>query len=223
MEFSEMLRSNTLGTDNLLSAAKSLKEPPPVVVAGSGYEYAAQARHLTESDPIFPSSPYGISKAAATFCAANYSAYIPITVLRIFNVYGPGERLPRLLPYIVENASLGNPVELTPCEQIRDFVYVGDVASLFWRALESSPSDGQLRILNLGSGSAAPLKSFVCTVAHVLEKRGLKVRLKFGARPYKPGEPMYYAADTSRLRSTLGNLQFTAFDAGIGKTLEARA
>jgi nucleoside-diphosphate-sugar epimerase len=220
-EFLEMLRSNVAGTDNLLSASRSLKKPPAVVIAGSGYEYALQSRPLTEDDPINPASAYGISKAAATFCAANYSAEIPITVLRIFNVYGPGEHTPRLLPYIVENAKLGKSIELTPCEQIRDFVYVRDIASIFWRALECMPEDNHLRILNVGSGSAVPLKSFVCTVARVLEERGLKIRVKFGARPYKPGEPMYYAANISRLWSILGSLQPTAFDTGIRQTLEA--
>ena len=222
-EFLEMLRSNAVGTDNLLSAAKSLKKPPPVVMAGSGYEYAPQPRSLTEDDPICPVSLYGISKAAATFCAANYSADIPITVLRVFNVYGPGERLPRLLPYIVQSAELGNLVELTDCEQIRDFTYVRDVAPLFWQALESPPNDRRLRILNIGSGSAMPLKAFVCAIIKTLEEQGVKAQVRFGARSHKPEEPMYYAPDTSRLRSTLGNLQFTTFDVGIRQTLEAKA
>ena len=220
-EFSEMLRSNALGTDNLLSAAASLPTPPCVVMAGSGYEYAARSRPLTEDDPIFPASPYGVSKAAATFCAANYATGMPITVLRIFNVYGPGERRPRLLPYIVQNAKLGNPVELTACEQVRDFIYVRDLASLFWRALESSPENGQLRTLNVGSGSPMPLKSFVCTVLHVLLEQGVKAQVKFGARPYRADEPMYYAADTNRSQETLGNLTLTTVEAGVRQSIES--
>jgi nucleoside-diphosphate-sugar epimerase len=223
VEFVEMLRGNALGTDNLLSAATSLKKPPHFIIAGSGYEYAPQPRPLTEEDPVAPASPYGISKAAATFCATIYSAEIPITVLRIFNVYGPGERVPRLLPYIVENARLGKPVELTPCEQVRDFAYVRDVASIFWRALEHPPVDGRLRILNVGSGFAVRLKDFVCTVVRALAKQGVRVQLEFGARPYRTGEPMYYAPDTSLARAILGNLQLTSFDVGVRKTLEAQA
>jgi nucleoside-diphosphate-sugar epimerase len=216
-----MLRSNAVGTDNVLSAAKSLKEPPPVVIAGSGYEYAPQPRPLTEDDPMHPASPYGISKAAATFCAANYSAEIPITLLRVFNVYGPGERLPRLLPYIVENARHGKPIELTSCEQVRDFVYVRDIASIFWRALECMPEDGHLRILNIGSGSAVPLKNFVCTVIRVLVKQGIRAHLEFGARPYRTGEPMYYAANTNRLAAVLGCTPRTPLEVGITETVAA--
>ena len=218
-EYSEMLHSNTLGTDNLLSAAQSLKAPPPVVMAGSGYEYAAQARPLTEDDPIFPSSPYGISKAAATFCAANYVVHIPITVLRIFNVYGPGERLPRLLPYIVKNATLGHRIDLSACDQIRDFVYVHDLASIFWQVLECSPQVGRLRVLNIGSGLATSLKDFVCVVVRVLERQGIKAQVEFGVRPYRSGEPMYYVANPTRLVKVLGSIPKTPLEVGVAETI----
>jgi len=221
VEFSEMLRSNVAGTDNLLSAAASLSNPPSVVMAGSGSEYAAQSRPLTEDDPIRPASPYGISKAAAAFCAANYATSMPITVLRIFNVYGPGERLPRLLPYIVQNAKLGNPVKLTACEQVRDFIYVRDLGSIFWRALECSPENGQLRTLNVGSGSPVPLRDFVGTVVRVLQDEGVNAQVKFGAHPYRVSEPMYYAADTSRLHKTLGKPSLTSVEVGIRQFVEA--
>jgi nucleoside-diphosphate-sugar epimerase len=218
-ELAEMLHSNVLGTDNLLSAVKSLQPPPHVVIAGSGYEYAPQSIPLTEDDPVFPASPYGVSKAAGTFCAGEYSAQIPITVLRIFNVYGPGEQLPRLLPYIVKNAKLGNRVELTPCEQMRDFLYVRDVASVFWRALECAPQNRGLRILNVGSGSARPLKDFVCIAVRVLEKKGIRAQLEFGARPYRVGEPMFYVANTSRLEKVLGCIPETPLEVGIAETV----
>ena len=222
-EYSEMLHSNALGTDNLLSAAKLLKQPPFVVMAGSGYEYGEQTRPLTEDDPICPSSPYGISKVAATLCAANHSAHIPITVLRIFNVYGPGERLPRLLPYIVKNAKLGLPVDLTACDQVRDFIYVNDLASIFWRALESAPQKGRLRILNVGSGLALSLKGFVHLVMRELERQGIKAQIEFGARPYRSGEPMYYVANPSRLKEVLGCIPGTSLEVGVTETVAALA
>ena len=217
----DLLRTNVIGTDNLLAAADSLPERPTVVIAGSGYEYAAQSRPLTDDDPVFPTSPYGISKAAAAFCAAIYAKRMPVTVLRIFNVYGPGERLPRLLPYIVENAKLGNVAELTACEQVGDFVFVNDVATLFLRALERSPQDRRLRILNVGSDSPAPLKRFVTIMLEVLHEKGLDPEVKFGARPYRVGEPMYYAADITRLLATLGHLPRTTLDAGVRQSVEA--
>jgi len=218
--FAELMRTNVAGTENLLAAAVALPQPPAVVLAGSGYEYAPQSRDLTEDDPICPITPYGISKAAAAFCAGIYATRMPITLLRIFNVYGPGEREPRLLPYAAACAKAGRVIELTDCEQVRDFVFVKDVAILFWRALECSPQDRRLRVLNVGSGSPAPLKRFVTVALEVLREKGLRPQAKFGVRPYRAGEPMYYAGDISRLRETLGTLPDTSFQAGIRQTLD---
>ena len=219
--FAQLMRTNAVGTENLLAAALALPQPPAVVMAGSGYEYAPQSRDLTEDDPVWPVTPYGISKAASAFRAGIYATQMPITLLRIFNVYGPGEREPRLLPYIAACAKAGRVIELTDCEQVRDFVFVKDVAALFCRALECSPRDRRLRVLNVGSGSPVPLKQFVTIVIEALRDRGLSPQAKFGVRPYRAGEPMYYAGDTSRLQETLGMLLSTNLQAGIRQTLDA--
>ncbi len=219
--FAELMRTNVVGTENLLAAAFALPQPPAVVVAGSGYEYAPQSRDLTEDDPVRPVTPYGISKAAAAFCAGVYATRMPITVLRIFNVYGPGEREPRLLPYVAARAKAGCAIELTDCAQVRDFVFVKDVAALFWRALERSPGDSRLRILNLGSGSPIPLKQFVTVLLGVLRGKGFNPQVKFGVRPYHIGEPTHYAGDISRLQRTLGELPCTTLQEGIRQTLDA--
>ncbi len=221
VDFAQLIRTNVVGTENLLAAALALPQPPAVVLAGSGYEYAPQSRDLKEDDPVCPVTPYGISKAAAAFCGGVYAARMPITLLRIFNVYGPGEQEPRLLPYATACAKTERVIELTDCEQVRDFVFVKDVAALFWSALQRSPQDRRLRILNLGSGSPAPLKRFVTVLLDALREKGMNPRVKFGAREYRPGEPMYYAGDTSRLTETLGKLPRTALQAGIRQTLEA--
>jgi nucleoside-diphosphate-sugar epimerase len=220
-DFAQLMQTNVLGTENLLAAALALPHPPAVVLAGSGYEYAPQSRDLTEDDLVCPVTPYGISKAAAAFCAGVYATRMPITLLRIFNVYGPGEQEPRLLPYVAACAKAQRIIELTDCEQVRDFVFVKDVAALFWRALERSPQDRRLRILNVGSGSPAPLKRFVAVLLEILREKGLNPRVKFGVRPRSVGEPMYYAADTSRLRETLDKLPGTSLQVGIRQTLDA--
>jgi nucleoside-diphosphate-sugar epimerase len=221
VEFAQLMRTNAVGTENLLAAALALPQPPAVVLAGSGYEYAPQSRDLTEDDPVWPVTPYGISKAAAAFCAGLYATRMPITLLRIFNVYGPGEREPRLLPYVAACAKAERVIQLTDCRQLRDFVFVRDVAALFWRALECSPQDRRLRILNVGSGSPTPLKRFVAVLLEALRERGLNPQANFGVRPLRVGEPMCYAGDTSRLQATLGKVPRTAPQAGIRQTLDA--
>ena len=203
-DMADMLRTNVLGLQSILEAVIASKMTPRVVLAGSWFEYGPQERPLTETDPTLPWSEYAASKIAAATIASYYSRQTPIILLRPFSVYGPGEKSARLVPYIVQNAMEGKPVTLTACEQIRDFVYVKDVAEAFWRAVCVSESGSAFQILNIGTGRPTRLREVVQTVSDVLKDYGFSSRIVFGARPYRSGEPIHSVADTTNLQRLLG-------------------
>jgi nucleoside-diphosphate-sugar epimerase len=215
----ELLTVNVTGLDCVLAAISGVG-PCPVVVAGSGFEYAPQGRALGEADGIGPVSAYGVSKAAATLTAQLYAGQMPVTLLRIFSVFGAGEREPRLLPYIVGRTMQHVPTDLTPGGQVRDYVYAGDIAECFWRTLASPPTGGKLRVLNLGSGRNTTLREFVELIASELSERGLAPSLAFGARPYRSDEMMFYAPRVERLRDILGWLPSGDITVNIGRAAD---
>lgn len=215
----DLLEANGVGTANLLDALRPAG-PIPFVMAGTGFEYRMCNRLLSETDPLEPPSAYGVSKVAATLCAGAHAAYRPVTVLRLFNVYGVGEPLPRLIPTIIDAARRRRPVDLTECTQIRDFVYVEDVARLFWLALAESPPIGSLRILNVSSGRPARLRHYVDLLARTLREQGLEPELRFGARTTREGDPSILAGDITRLTRTFAWSATTSFEEGIRRTVE---
>ncbi|HKQ05058.1 MAG TPA: NAD(P)-dependent oxidoreductase [Blastocatellia bacterium] len=215
-----MLKANVIGAENLLAAAEALTDRPLIVFAGSGLEYTPQDRPFVETDPAVPLSAYGVAKAAASLCAHFYASRLPITLLRIFDVYGPGDSEPRLVPYIVARSRRGEPIELTGCEQVRDYVYVQDVAEAFWRALLLPPA-GRLRILNLGAGHAIRLRTLIETIAAILRERGVAPKLAFGRIPYRHEEPMLYAANIERLAKELRWAPAISLEEGLRQTVEA--
>lgn len=217
----EMLRINTLGLQTVLEAADALETKPCVVVAGSGFEYAYQDRPLVETDPLAPMSPYGVSKAAATLVAGFYAQRMPITVLRLFSVYGPGERLPRLIPYIIEQTLKGQPVLLTAGEQLRDYTYVEDVAECFWRALALPPDFKGLRVINVASGQPVTLRVVAETLTSILRDHGLAPDIHFGAKPYRHDEPMMYVANINRMIEWLQWRPGTSLREGLRRTVES--
>jgi len=190
------------------------------VVAGSAFEYAPKKRAIAETDEIGPVTAYGISKAAATLTARLYAGRMPITLLRIFNAFGAGEREPHLLPYIVGRTKQGLPTDLTPGGQVRDYVYAGDVAECFWRILAASPVCRKLQVLNLGSGRNMTLREFVELIASELSKRGLAPSVAFGARPYRSDEVMFFAPRVDRLSNILGWLPTGDIRVNIGRTID---
>jgi nucleoside-diphosphate-sugar epimerase len=200
----DLIQVNVSGLQGLLEAAAQLAVPPQVVIAGSWFEYSPSPRKLRETDVTEPVSPYSVTKVAANVIARHYAQRLPITVLRLFAVYGVGEKPPRLLPYIIQSAAKGEVVEVTGCEQVRDYIEVGAAAEAFWRALSSPPAVGAMRILNVGTGEAISLKAFILLLADLLAERGMRPDIRFGVKPYRVDENMYGVADTTALTAALG-------------------
>ena len=103
-------------------------------------EYAPSSRALTEDDPVQPWSVYGAAKAAlCTLLASSWRpAGLAVAWARLFNVTGPGESPERLLPTVARSILTGDAIDLSPGDQVRDFLDVRDVASALV-ALSSAP------------------------------------------------------------------------------------
>jgi nucleoside-diphosphate-sugar epimerase len=203
-DYATMLRVNVGGVESLLSACAALPNKPSIILIGTGFEYAMKDRPLTEDDPITPSaSDYGATKAAAATAAEAFSKQLPITLLRPFQIYGPGEASQRIGPYVIARARTGAPIDVTPGEQLRDFLHVDDLARSVWMAASAQREPG-FRIYNVGNGEAVTLRYYIEALIEALMVHGVIANVKFGARPYRVGEPLVYVADTSRINASLG-------------------
>ena len=218
--FAEMLAANVSGFEALLRAVRAHDRNTRVVATGTALEYADRPEPLTEDAPLGPSNEYSITKAAATLVAGYYARELPVNVLRLFNVYGPGEPAARLLPQLVASVRQGKPVELTPLEPRRDFVYVSDVAEGVWRAASLPAQAGRLRVLNLGTGRGTSFRGYIETAANILRSEGHEPDIRFGAKPARAGEAMNIVADVTRLRATLGWVPNTQIETGLRRTLQ---
>lgn len=214
-DMASLFQINVMGLQAIFEAALTLNPPPPVITAGSWFEYAPVDEPLTEDHPTHANLPYTTSKLAAHALASYYAQHMPVTVLRLFSLYGIGEASPRLVPYIIEASQQGQPIDLTPGEQIRDYVYVDDAATGFWQALINPAEIGKLRVLNLGTGTGVSLKTLIHTLADVLREHDIEPNLKFGARPYRDGEIMHAVADVNQLKSALGWIPSTSLVDGL--------
>lgn len=189
-----------------------------LVHAGSAAEYGAAAGPLGEDTPPEPTSGYGRSKLAGTDAVARATGAgmvrgIPV---RLFTVYGPGERSGRLLPALIAAARAGRDLPLTAGEQRRDFTYVEDVAEGLLRlGLVSAPAPGPV---NLATGRLESVRRFAERAATVL---GLPAaRLRFGELPGRPDEMAHGAVSIARLRALCGWVPATTIEEGVRRTLQ---
>lgn len=217
---SELLAVNTVGALHLVDALVEEGLAAQTFLFGTAYEYADSTRQLDESAPLDPKSPYAISKTTLHYSLKQYGDTLPLTFLRLFNIFGPGEPAERLIPFIARKARAGEEIPLTGGEQLRDFMFVPDLLAVLHR-LVATPAAPELRTLNVGTGQGISLRSFIGYVAAALEQLGLAPALKFGALPYRAQDPMRCVADNARLRALLGDLPFTDLQTAVEKTVLA--
>jgi nucleoside-diphosphate-sugar epimerase len=158
---------NTLGTQNVLECAR--KAQARVVVLSTAHVYGRPSRlPVDETHGLAPASIYAATKAAADVMALGYyrSYGLPVTVLRSYNVYGPGQRNVAIIPTIVEQAIEGSPVNVRDLRPRRDFTYVSDVVEALLMASITPQATGKEFIICSGQAvSVATLVARIVTLA----------------------------------------------------------
>ncbi|MEU5896775.1 MULTISPECIES: NAD-dependent epimerase/dehydratase family protein [unclassified Streptomyces] len=171
-----------------------------VVVASSCEVYGTTQTPTREDAPLAPRSAYAMSKAAVDCLAAVVRrGGQDVTVARLFNVYGPGERPDAVVPAFCQGALVkGEIVVEGSGRQRRDFSYVTDIVA---RLVELSLVETCPAIVNLGSGTSHT----ILELSSWMTRRRPETTITFG--PERPLEIEEFRADTA-----LADALFTASD-----------
>ena len=136
------LRTNILGTQCLLDAARRFKLPKFVQISTDEvYGSAPAGISFTEETVLDPRSPYAASKASADhFVSAYANTYgVPAVVLRCTNNYGPYQFPEKLIPLMVANAREDKPLPIYgDGMQERDWLFVEDYCRAIALALDKA-------------------------------------------------------------------------------------
>ncbi len=179
-----------------------------------GEESAPQA--MSEEQTPSPSSVYGVTKLQQEQLAAvvGQTHGVPVTVLRFFNVYGPGQSLRN--PYVgvlgtfFRRALSGSGAEVyEDGKMLRDFVFVDDVVEALRLATGNERAFDQT--LNVGTGEALTLLEIADEMFSAL---GLEPKNTISAR-YRLGDVRHAVASASRLESALNFRPRVPFSEGL--------
>lgn len=107
---------------------------------------------LSETAPLSPKGIYGATKMLSEKVSEYYSTYlnIPVTVLRLFNLYGEGQKDSFLVPSLIQSVREKKPLLLKTPFFVRDFIHVRDVVSAILLSLTDEHSGW--RCFNIGTG-----------------------------------------------------------------------
>jgi len=223
--WAETHRTNLLGTVTVFEAARDAKRggPIPVVYASSAAIYGDNGNTpLNEDELPRPLSAYGVDKLGCEMHARIAWAIqgVPTVGFRFFNVYGP--RQDPMSPYsgvisiFARRVARGEDVEIHgDGQQVRDFVFVGDVVRILALAMERRFAGAQ--VYNLCTGRAT---SLVMLLEVLQELCGSKVR-RSHTEP-RAGDIRVSIGDPSLLRSTFDTVCQVGLLQGLSATLTGR-
>lgn len=165
------------------------------LIAGSCFEYGSSGEryeNIPPDAPLEPTMTYPTSKAMLSTMLHGWTAIndVKLKYLRIFQVFGEGEAETRLYPSLKKAAFEGKDFPMTKGEQIRDFIYVKDVAKKFVEELDfKNVRKGFAYFTNIGTGKPQSLKEFA---EYWWQKLNAKGELLFGEVPYRENEVMRF-------------------------------
>lgn len=211
---------NVGGTVTLMEAMRDVGVRR-VVFVSSGTVYGNQpVQPVPETAIPNPRAPYAVSKLAAEYYVKSIGALwgIETVCLRVFNAYGPGQRIPPVhtpvIPSFLRQAwENGTIVIHGDGNQTRDYVYVDDVVNAM-QAASTAPEINTLTI-NVGSGTETSVKELA---RMSVEVTGGHPEVVYN--PRNEGGLSRLCADLTLARDTLGYEPKTQLMDGLKKTLE---
>lgn len=156
------MRVNMIGSANVLAAAHAAGGTERVVCFSTSEVFGQRAFRVRETDDTVigpvgePRWTYAVSKLAEEHLALAYHAEhgLPTTVVRPFNVYGPGQVGEGALQIFVHRALRGEPIHIHgDGSQIRAWCYVDDMVRSVLLALEHPAAVGES--FNIGNQRSA--------------------------------------------------------------------
>lgn len=211
------VRTNVLGTQVLLDAAREFKVPRFVQVSTDEvYGSLGPSGYFTEQTPLAPNSPYAASKTAADLLVRSYihTFDLPAVITRCSNNYGPYQFPEKLIPLFIANLMDNQPVPVYgDGRQVRDWIHVRDhcaAIDLVWRS-------GRVgEVYNIGGRCEKSNMELTHTLLDLLDKPRTLIRHVND----RPGHDRRYAIDCSKIERELGWQPRVKFEDGLKNTIQ---
>lgn len=215
------LRVNMIGSANVLEAAQAVGGLERVVCFSTSEIFGARAFRVDEKSPAIvgavgePRWTYAVGKLAEEHLAIAYHAEfgLPTTVVRPFNVYGPGQVGEGAIRNFMIAALSGAPITIHgDGAQIRAWCYVDDMIDCVLRALERPEAVGET--FNVGHpASASSIYALAEAIVRVTGSKSQITRVERAGADVELRVP-----DVAKAKKLLGFEAQVGLEEGIRRT-----
>ena len=206
--------SHFIGCKNLARIFLKKKIKSFVQVGSSGEDGKFKSPQIELSGGN-PKSIYARSK----FLASNYLLNLfkkrkfPVTILRLYQAYGPGQDINRFIPIVIDACLRNKKFDCSDGKQLRDFIYIDDVIDVIVKSLSSNKSKGE--IFNIGTGKPKKIKNII----NYLTKKLRGGKPIFGKIKLRKDEILKIYPDITKAKKVLKWYPKTNFNKGLLKTI----
>jgi dTDP-glucose 4,6-dehydratase len=207
-------RTEFFGTQVLLEEVRRTGARFVQVSTDEVYGDLADGGSAAETDPIKPSSPYSVAKAAGDLHIPAYARTFGVnaSITRGSNTYGPNQYPEKLIPLMTTNAIEGEPLPIYgDGKQVRDWLWVEDHCAGIETVLRQGAAG---EVYNVGGRDEL---ENVEVVGHILRLTGADESLIRHVED-RAGHDRRYSLDTTKLRG-LGWEPLKSFEEGIAETV----
>ena len=205
---------NVLGTLNLLNHVK-IKER--ILFPSTALTYSASKEPIREDSEQDLSSTYAQTKAIGEQIVRNLSNRMgtDYTLVRFFNVFGPGQLTMYIVPQVLRQIMLEGKVVLRNGSVMRDLLYVDDCIEAVLKLVVSPDAVGS--VFNIGSGKIVSIYDVAQAAARVSGRNGVEIIDLEEKIEYSPSAII---ADISKITSTIDWFPEFSLDTGLQRMWE---
>jgi dTDP-glucose 4,6-dehydratase len=208
-------RTEFVGTQTLLELVRKTGVRYVQVSTDEVYGDLETGGSSRESDPLSPSSPYSVAKAAGDLHIPAYvrTFGVQACITRGSNTYGPNQYPEKLIPLFTTNALDGEPLPLYgDGKQIRDWLYVEDHCAGIEAVLRRGEAG---EIYNIGGGHEV---ENIEVAKRIIELTGADPKLLQHVDD-RPGHDRRYSLSSEKAKEELGWEPVVSFADGIEQTV----
>ena len=215
-------------TNNLESSLKvfefSKKFSAPVVYASSSAIYGNLPTGNDQKEKFSITSPYAQDKLTIEhYAKILFEIFnIPSVGLRLFNVYGPGQKsnspYSAVIPIFINRMLKKLPVIINGGFQTRDFVYVEDVVDVMLMSMKKIQKQKTCQVFNFGTGRSVTIDFLFKLIKKILGANSKIIRRKLDKFDPKKSNGTY---NKIHKYLNLKKYNFTKLENGLIKTIDS--
>ena len=211
----KVYKSHYLGCKNISNffLKKKIKK---FIQVGSSMEYGLAKSPQKENFKCKPKSIYGLAKFLSTNYLLNlyHKKKFPITVVRLYQVYGPCQDLNRFIPIIINSCKNNRNFPCSHGRQFRDFLYIDDLIKAFFLILKNPKTGGE--IFNIGFGNPLKIRDIINKILDYYKSGNPQ----FGQIKLRKEEQMKIYPDICKAKKILKWKPKINFTKGLAKTIQ---